>query len=94
VAGFPRIDVDLKGGTLYLFTDGVTEVRKGSGKMLGVPGFKRILDELTELSISDQLDRVLEQMAMLNPHDDLTVLAVDCRENRGSFSAAARPLPG
>lgn len=78
-ASFPRVDIDLEGGALYLFTDGVTEARAADGKMFGAAGFQKLVDELDSLPLGRRLDELCERIAALEPHDDMTILAVDLR---------------
>jgi sigma-B regulation protein RsbU (phosphoserine phosphatase) len=77
--GFPRIDIDLAGGALYLFTDGVTEARQPDGTMFGADGFQHLVDELDGLALGRRVDVICERIAALDPHDDMTILAVDLR---------------
>jgi len=76
---FPVTEVALRGGTLYVFTDGVTEGRTADGRMLGVTGLKALIDEAQALRPRERLARFVEAItrpgAML--HDDLTLLAIE-----------------
>ena len=76
--------VHLDGGSLYVFTDGVTEGRVAGGAMLGADGLKTLLDTLDGLAprarLSALVDRFERPGTLL--HDDLTVLAVEAPERR------------
>jgi len=70
--------IRLDGGRLYLCTDGVTEGWADDGKMLGLDGFKALLDQHASLSAADQLAQVAK--ALMRPgarlRDDLTLLVI------------------
>ena len=70
--------LQLAGGRLYVFTDGVTEGRAESGAMLGLSGLQVLLDTHVILPPADQLERVAG--ALIRPgmrlHDDLTLLVI------------------
>jgi sigma-B regulation protein RsbU (phosphoserine phosphatase) len=70
--------LQLDGGRLYLFTDGVTEGWAEGGSMLELFGLKALLDKHSLLPPADQLARVAE--ALVRPgarlHDDLTLLVI------------------
>ena len=70
--------LQLAGGRLYLFTDGVTEGHDESGAMLELAGLKVLLDRDAGLAAAEQLAAVAA--ALNRPgtrlHDDLTLLAI------------------
>ena len=70
--------LQLAGGRLYIFTDGVTEGWAEGDSMLGLSGLQALLDKHALLPPADQLDRVAE--ALVRPgvrlHDDLTLLVI------------------
>lgn len=80
VAGmaYAETSLSLAGGRLYLYTDGVSEGRTGSGGMLGVEGLQGLLDAAAALPVTAQLESVAD--ALRRPggrlHDDLTLLAL------------------
>ncbi len=76
---FPEIEIDLKGGTLYIFTDGMTEGYLEDGSMLEVEGLKKLLRENAAVPVIERLQTILKPIYRENVilHDDLTVLAVD-----------------
>lgn len=78
-SGFPTIGIDLAGGALYIFTDGVTEGYLADGSELGADGFSRLIAENRDASASARL--AIVSGAILNAEtalrDDLTILAVD-----------------
>lgn len=70
--------LQLAGGRLYVFTDGVTEGHDESGAMLELAGLKRLLERNAALPAAAQLTAVAA--ALNRPgarlHDDLTLLAI------------------
>ena len=76
---FPESEIQLDGGTLYIFTDGVTEGYLEDGSELEVEGFKALIRDNATLDARSRLEVVInlikrEEEAL---RDDLTVLAID-----------------
>lgn len=92
LSGCPESHVDLAGGTLYLFTDGLTEAKGDDGAMLGTEGVKALLLRHGELSAPERLAAVIADVARdgLALRDDLTMLVVE--EVRPMNSAAPGAL--
>jgi sigma-B regulation protein RsbU (phosphoserine phosphatase) len=69
----------LEGGTLYIFTDGVTEGALENGSRLGQSGFKDIIRERSELPIAARIEAVVSVLSDTERkrHDDITLLAVE-----------------
>lgn len=89
---FPEKELCLDGGTLYVFTDGMTEGYLENGDMLGVDGVKSLIRKNAELAVPERLDAVLSH---LNPEnaalrDDLTFLAIEDKRD-GKYEAARPP---
>lgn len=78
--GCPESEVDLAGGALYLFTDGLTEARD-DGAMLGTAGVEALLARHRKLPAPDRLEAVIADVAKdgLALKDDLTMLVVEDR---------------
>ncbi len=76
---FPETELKLDGGTLYIFTDGVTEGYLEDGRELEVGGFKELIRENSKLNVSGRLDAVIDRIDRGDEalRDDLTVLAID-----------------
>jgi sigma-B regulation protein RsbU (phosphoserine phosphatase) len=79
---YPELRLSLDGGTLYVFTDGLTEGYTPTGAPLGVEGLKKLLAEAAALPAGDRIDRVMESVTLEPLHDDLTLLAVEGRTSR------------
>lgn len=80
--GFPEIEFELDGGTLFLFTDGVTEGPTEDGSPLGSDGFEAMMRTGRDLPLPDRLRRVADRLAPPGAtlHDDITILALEGTE--------------
>jgi len=72
-------EIDLAGGELYIFSDGLTEYRYGDSEALGVKGLIQLLESMAELPLEERLRTLLEDLDQegWEIRDDLTVLAID-----------------
>lgn len=91
--GYPETTIELNGGSLWVFTDGVTEgYVDDAGTELGVEGVKRILRETRGDALRARLDAVIGALSPGDKgmRDDVTLLGVvDIAEARQSTPAAA-----
>ncbi|WP_040566388.1 ATP-binding SpoIIE family protein phosphatase [Magnetospirillum molischianum] len=92
--GVPETVVDLDGGALYLFTDGLTEARGVvGGVMLGAAGVLGLLDAFTAMSAAERLQTVLHALGgAVTLRDDVTLMVVEDR-TRPPSSAVQRLFP-
>ncbi|HEX9701467.1 MAG TPA: SpoIIE family protein phosphatase [Rhodospirillales bacterium] len=96
---FPELELRLDGGTLYIFTDGVTEGYLEDGRELEVGGFKKLIRENMGLGVDDRLNAVISRIDRgdVALRDDLTLLAIDDRagfaQRTARRSADAKALP-
>lgn len=74
---FPRRDIEMNGGTLYVYTDGLTEARMISGDELGRKGLENLLRDPATGPLQERLERVVRGVGRGQPRDDVTLLAVD-----------------
>lgn len=76
---FPINDISIGDGSLYLFTDGVTEGRLGDGSILGVEGLKSFLERNAAIEPMSRLRTIADKFGQtgLPLHDDLTLLVVE-----------------
>jgi len=82
-------EVDLDFGTLYLFTDGLSEARTPQGAMLGEEGVLRLLGAVAEMPLRDRLDIVFAAVGGGGAlRDDVTLMVV--ADRRGPPSGAVR----
>ncbi|MCK5479883.1 MAG: SpoIIE family protein phosphatase [Gammaproteobacteria bacterium] len=77
-AGITDEIFNLDGGTLYVFTDGVTEGDLADGGRLEVEGFKQIIRERQRLPATERIDAVVTVLRNTGRarHDDITLVAV------------------
>ncbi len=66
---FPETRVALEGGTIYVFSDGLTEACTENGSPLGADGAKRV-------------DALVSECARFELRDELTLLAEHDEGNR------------
>jgi sigma-B regulation protein RsbU (phosphoserine phosphatase) len=66
-------------GTLYIFTDGVTEGALENGSRLNIEGFKSMIRERADLPAAARIEAVVAVLRDTGRkrHDDITLLAVD-----------------
>ncbi len=78
-ASLPEITVDVGGGTLYVFTDGVTEGFLGDGATLGAEGLMRIIRDTSDRPAPKRLRAVTDLFLSggRSLRDDITMLAID-----------------
>lgn len=69
----------LADGSIYLFTDGLTEARDGSGRALGLAGLKAVLETVNAVSSSTRLSAVVTVLEAQHRHfhDDITLVLVN-----------------
>ncbi len=75
----------LNGGTLYIFSDGVTEGFLENGDPLGVDGLKKIIREQSGETVTRRIESVISRLSSAGQkrRDDITILAVeDSSQNR------------
>ncbi len=95
---FPEVEIHLDGGTLYAFTDGVTEGYLETGATLRVSGLKQAVGRHRNLPLADRIGAIVKlfNSAGGGLRDDVTILAVDDgpaagKRADGSGDAAASP---
>lgn len=80
-AGCPEYTVDLRGGALYLFTDGLTEARGVDGAMLGEAGVQELVKRLGHRPAASRLAAMVADINRPGSalRDDVTLLVVEDR---------------
>ena len=65
--------------SMYVFTDGITEIKDSSGKMLGSEGFKSYIVKHQKVTNDKRLKNILDDILSSGKiqKDDLTILVVD-----------------
>jgi sigma-B regulation protein RsbU (phosphoserine phosphatase) len=75
-----EVVVELAGGQLFLYPDGITESPTHDGVPLGAAGVEALLRGLASAPLAAQIASVIEAVRTgPKQHDDLTLLAVDGR---------------
>ena len=94
-SGIRKETINLDGGTLYIFTDGVTEGDLQDGSRLGVDGFKKIIRENIKLPPAERIAAVVSILGDTGRkrHDDITLIAIDagspCLEEKNLHNTAS-----
>jgi sigma-B regulation protein RsbU (phosphoserine phosphatase) len=88
--GFPAREINLAGGTLYVFTDGLTEATTFGGGMLGIDGARALIREHAEESPDLRLRSITGAVRVPGKalRDDLTLLIV---EDQGTTTPIKAP---
>lgn len=73
---FPEQRTDLAGAALYLFSDGVTDVRDRAGRTLEVAGIESALIDLHERPPEARLRGLVRQLRRLRVTDDTTLMLI------------------
>jgi len=70
--------ISLQTGTLYLYSDGVTESRMEDGEMLREAGFIELIARHRNVSAQERLDVMVDEiLTETSLHDDLTLLILE-----------------
>ena len=89
--GYPVREVHLSGGTLYVFTDGLTEATTFGGGMLGIDGVRALIRDHADQAPDLRLKSIAGAVKLPGQslRDDLTLLVL---EDMAVAPAAGRPL--
>ena len=65
--------------SMYIFTDGITEIKDTSGHMLGADGFKSFIKKHQKITNDLRLKNIIDDIISSGKtqRDDLTILVVD-----------------
>ena len=77
---FPVTEINLEGGCLYLFTDGVTESRRPDGSVLGVSGLSDLIKKHYGEAPGVRMEGIINDLYTPGPslHDDITMMVIEC----------------
>lgn len=77
---FPVSTIKLEGGSVYIFTDGVTESLNDEQKLLDVDGLIKLIEENSEVTASKRLEDIVAKIRQPNAeqHDDITLMVIEC----------------
>ncbi len=76
---FDQSERTIDNGTLYLFTDGVTESKDGNGKTIDVGGMINFIKASQQLPARQRLQNIVDRVTGYNTqqHDDVTMLLIE-----------------
>jgi sigma-B regulation protein RsbU (phosphoserine phosphatase) len=83
-ATFPELELELGGGALYVFSDGLTEACAGDGWPLGPEGVERLLEGFSGKPLRERIDGVAAALEALGLRDDATLLGVSDETGPGA----------
>ncbi len=86
---FPETELDMRGGSLYIFSDGLTEAADESGDQLGREGLERLVCDFEGVALAERVSAIVESVSMLDLRDDLTLLAVSDEHARAERGGGA-----
>ena len=80
--GFPVTTIKMKGGSLYLFTDGVTESIDENNRQLDIDGLMKLIESYPRLTAAKRLENIIAEIRKpnVNQRDDITLMVIDCKQ--------------
>ena len=84
---FPETEMPMGGGSLYVFSDGLTEACSESGDQLGSEGLQQMVDRFASKPLSERVDAIMADVRQLELRDDLTLLVVSDERPRDETTA-------
>jgi phosphoserine phosphatase RsbU/P len=77
---FPVSTIHLEGGSVYLFTDGVTESMNEEQKLLDVGGLIKLIEDNSEVTASKRLEDIVAKIRhpSIDQRDDITLMIIEC----------------
>jgi sigma-B regulation protein RsbU (phosphoserine phosphatase) len=77
VAGsYPESEVRVLGGSVYVFSDGITEACTPDGEPLGAEGLQKLVARFAHLPLDERVRSVVRAVSRLEHRDDLTLLGL------------------
>ena len=91
---FPVTGFRLDGGSLYLFSDGVTESLVSEGRALDVGGLMRLIRSSAKESSRIRLQNIVAKIRRgdARQRDDITMMLIERLADRTAGGARARPV--
>ena len=76
---FKETKINFSNSSMYIFTDGVTEIRDAKGNMLEAEGFKDYIKKYQPIPNHERLNKIIEDIIKSGriQKDDLTIVTVD-----------------
>ena len=71
--------ISFKESSMYIFTDGITEMKDSKGEMLGQEGFQDYIKKYQNIPSSQRLNKIIEDLIKSGriQKDDLTIVTID-----------------
>ena len=78
---FPVTIIPMQGGSLYLFTDGVTESLDANGRLLDIAGFISLIKSSAHVPAAKRLEKIVAEIRSpdVSQRDDITLMVIDCK---------------
>lgn len=76
---FKETKINFSNSSMYIFTDGITEIRDAKGNMLEAEGFKGYIKKYQQIPNHERLNKIIEDIIKSGriQKDDLTIVTVD-----------------
>ena len=78
---FKETKINFENSSLYIFTDGITEIKNPNGEMLGSEGFQNYIKQYQSTPNNERLKIMIDDI--LNKghiqKDDLTIVVIDAK---------------
>ena len=76
---YPEHTIPFEKSSMYIFTDGITEIKNPNGEMLGSEGFENYIKKYQSTAINDRLKTMIDDILGAGhiQKDDLTIVAID-----------------
>jgi phosphoserine phosphatase RsbU/P len=78
---FPVSTLPLDEGSLYLFTDGITEAPMENNEQLEVSGLIKLIEKSYQVAGPERLAGIVEKIYKpdVSQHDDITIMLIECK---------------
>ena len=76
---YPEHTIPFENSSMYIFTDGITEIKNQNGEMLGSEGFENYIKKYQSTVINERLKTIIDDILGAGhiQKDDLTIVAID-----------------
>ena len=76
---FKETKISFSNSSMYIFTDGITEIKDSKGNMLESDGFKEYIKKYQQTPNNQRLNKIVEDIIKSGriQKDDLTIVVVD-----------------
>ena len=78
---YEEMKIKFENSSMYIFTDGITEIKNPKGEMLGSEGFQNYIKKYKDEVNSKRLNSIINQLLKTGheQRDDLTVVVIDSK---------------